>query len=166
MIVTAFGPFDNFSVNPSEIIGRMVFGEQLIVLPVSYRAVDDFIATVPPATESMLMLGVASKARELRIERVARFANGRAEDNGLESRERSGEECLRGRLFDSLIESSHCWKESNDAGRYLCNYIYYEATSRLVKTKTGFIHVAPLYALSRQLQACRLRRLVAKLHIA
>jgi pyrrolidone-carboxylate peptidase len=166
MIVTAFGPFGRFRVNPSEVIGRMVFGKRLVVLPVSYRAVDEFLDSIPQGTESMLMLGVASKAKEVRVERVARYSNSCLKDNELEARERSGEDSVIGKLLSPLTDRSDYWIESSDAGGYLCNYIYYEATTRFPKTKTGFIHVAPLTAAPMQLQACRLRRLVAKLRIA
>lgn len=165
MIVTAFGPFGNFSVNPSEVIGHKIFGDALAVLPVSYRAVDEFIDSVPPDTESLLMLGVASTSRQMRLERIARFAIGNSKDINLESREREGSGCLRGALFDPIIEPSDCWQESENAGGYLCNYIYYEATRRLPTTRTGFVHVAPFSAVSMNLQVCRLRRLFAKLRI-
>jgi len=160
MIVTAFGPFGRFSVNPSEVIGRTLFGDDLVVLPVSYRAVDEFVGTVPQDT--LLMLGVAARARSIRLERIASSSIGNTLDTEAESRTRSGHDSVKGTLFDT-IGLSDCWQESDDAGGYRCNYLYYEATKRLPRAKTGFVHVAPFSNLPMRLQLSRLRRLIAKI---
>lgn len=165
MIVTAFGPFGRFSSNPSEVLGRVIFGDRLVVLPVSYRAVDRFLDTVGVDTV-MLMLGVAGCAAEMRIEHVARYANGGTADIEGECRPREGDHFLQGRLWEGVDLRSDCWRESRDAGDYLCNYIYYESSRRFPNMKAGFVHIPPFSAVPIQLQACRLRRLLHKISIA
>ena len=50
---------------------------------------------------------------------------------------------------------------SNDAGCYLCNYIYYQALRRLPpNVGVGFVHVPPLAVLPLDEQRLQLSRLI------
>ena len=138
--VTAFGPFGTVSRNPSEVLGRALFGENLTVLPVSYEAVDKFLDELPSDTEKLLMLGIAVGSKEIRIEREATDEVGPTYDNGGVRRCNEQTTRVAGRLLNGIAPGS-CWRESNDAGRFLCNYIYYQATVRFPNTATGFVHV-------------------------
>ena len=157
--VTAFGPFGTVSRNPSEILGRALFGENITVLPVSYEAVDKFLDELPSDTEKLLMLGIAVGSKEIRIEREATDEVGPTYDNGGVRRCNEQTTRVAGRLLNGIAPGS-CWRESNDAGRFLCNYIYYQATVRFPNTATGFVHVPPFSAMPFPIQLVRLRRLV------
>ena len=162
MTVTAFGPFGNFKINPSEVLGRALFGDKLMVLPVSFRAVDDFLAELPAGTKKLLMLGVAAKAKHLRLERTATDHIGSRCDIDDVSRNREKSTSAQGTLFNRL-SAADCWIDSNDAGSYLCNYIYFEASTRYPGIATGFIHVPPFSAVPFPLQLIRLRRIVQQI---
>lgn len=160
MIVTAFGPFGNFRVNPSEVLGRAVLGDRLTVLPVSFAAVDDFLGSLEGKSGRLLMLGVSNKATNLTIERTASDAVADLPDIDNACKPRPQSNKRPGRLF-SRLAPSHLWAESDDAGTYLCNYIYYQATTRLTDFETGFVHVPSFAKLPLPIQAVRLRRLLA-----
>ena len=160
--VTAFGPFGSFKVNPSEVLGRALVGEKLVVLPVSFQAVDDFLAKLPAGTTKLLMLGVAAGSKHLRLERTATNLIGSSCDIHGVSRNRETSITEEGALFNGL-SAGDCWIDSDDAGGYLCNYIYYEASIRYPDIATGFIHVPPFAAVPFPLQLIRLRRIVQQI---
>ncbi|MDQ2985732.1 MAG: hypothetical protein M3R13_03285 [Armatimonadota bacterium] len=161
--MTAFGPFGKFKDNPSEVVARMVFGDRVAVLPVSFSAVDEFLDQLPGDATHLLMLGVSVNARNLQIERTARDKIGSLPDIDGCVRERAGAWEIQGALFENAGPTD-CWIESFDAGDYLCNYIYYGATRKLSHIKAGFVHLPPFTVLSAALQAVRLRRLVGQIH--
>ncbi|MEO7453595.1 MAG: hypothetical protein ABIV13_02395 [Fimbriimonadales bacterium] len=158
MLVTAFGPFANVNLNPSEVLARSLFGYEAIILPVTFSAVDEFLDNLPP-TDRLLMLGVGRGDSRIRIERCATNRIGNRPD--IEGRElpREKSETLKGSLLAD-IQVCDCWEESNDAGGYLCNYVYYEATKKHPRVSTGFVHVPPFSKIPFPVQAVRLQRLV------
>jgi pyrrolidone-carboxylate peptidase len=155
--VTAFGPFGKFKHNPSEILGRTVVGDSLVVLPVSFSAVDDFVRSLPNEGK-LLMLGVAGNAKSIRIERVATSCVGESRDICDERRHRGNSGKVCGQLLQKIAASDFC-HDSEDAGDYLCNYLYYEATSARPAMQTGFVHVPPFSTIPMPIQAVRLKRL-------
>jgi pyrrolidone-carboxylate peptidase len=162
MTVTAFGPFGTFKVNPSEVLGRALVGDKLVVLPVSFGAVDEFLATLPVQTTKLLMLGVAAGAKQLRLERMATDQIGSVSDIDGANRMREGSMSARGTLFNGL-SAGDFWMDSDDAGSYLCNYVYYEVNKLHPKIASGFIHVPSFTVVPFPLQLIRLRRIVQQI---
>ena len=162
MIVTAFGPFGAFKKNPSEVLGRMIFGSDIVVIPVTFQAVDEFVANLPETNDKLLMLGVAGRAKQMRFERVGTDAVGELADASGQSRPRESTDRLIGTLFENTAPCDF-WVESENAGDYLCNYLYYEVTKKRPSIRSGFVHVPPFTAVPLPLQAVRLRRLISTL---
>jgi pyroglutamyl-peptidase len=166
ILVTGFGPFPGAPINPTGALvmrlakvrlGRTKFVTH--IFPTSYAAVDRnlprLIARYRP--DALLMFGVATKARALRIETRARnalslladasgfvpsllaIAPGRAATLLLPTPSRLLLAAARATCVPIDI--------SNDAGDYLCNYLCWKAV--LAARKPGgprlaaFIHVPP-----------------------
>ena len=162
MTVTAFGPFGPFRTNPSEVLGRYLYGDGLIVIPVTFAAVDYFVENLPESTERLLMLGVARNSTHMRIERFGSDFVGSTPDISGELRSTELATRLEGTLFTGLQACDWCL-DSDDAGNYLCNYLYYQVMKRHPNVMTGFVHVPPFSAVPFALQAVRLKRLINSL---
>lgn len=152
VLITAFSAFGRFSVNPSIEIGEAVarrVGARFKPVEVSFAAAEalvDGLADAPP--EVWLMLGVAEEAGVVRVERIARNqAGARVDVRGIGRRQgvidTAAPASVEGRLFTKIINLPDGAAESDNAGDYLCNYLYLLGTMRLPTTRTGFIHVAP-----------------------
>lgn len=152
VLVTGFTAFGKFGINPAELIARQVATEidaRFEPLEVSYVAATAFVDTLitrPP--KIWLMLGVAGKARKVRVERIARnWANKHPDVRqftpGPRSLSKTHPRTLAGQLWHDDIELPPGVIHSRNAGTYLCNFIYWQAVTRLPKTQAGFIHVVP-----------------------
>lgn len=166
LFVTAFGPFDGFEENPSEVIAASLRGICTQTLPVSFRAVDAFIEKgLPPKHDRLLMLGVCAHASKARLESAARNrVSSKPDIDGCikEGTVCDGPEELYGTLFVNLAENE--WREvSSDAGTYLCNYIYYLALFRMPDVKSGFLHVPPTKAMRIEDQIANVSSLIREL---
>ncbi len=150
LLVTGFGPFEKIDKNPSETLARAC-GRRHEVLPVSYRAVRQFIEELDGGSFShLLLLGVHGSGPHLRVETMARNVTssrpdveGFGPDNGIV---RAGApNALGGTLWPTLNLSrfldEHDAVISYDAGDYLCNFIYFEALNRFPSKLVGFLHV-------------------------
>jgi pyroglutamyl-peptidase len=166
ILITGFGPFPSAPVNPTGPLAmwlaRVRLGRTKIathIFPTSYAAVDrelpKLIARYRP--DALLMFGLATKARALRIETRARnalspladasgfvpsrcaIAPGRADALLLPTPSRLLLATARAMRVPVAL--------SNDAGDYLCNYLCWKAV--LATRKPGgprlaaFIHVPP-----------------------
>lgn len=149
ILVTGFGPFEGVEINPSERLARES-GLAHRILPVSFRAVDQFIeeeAADPP--DILLMLGVAGGSERIRLECVARNFVGSYPDVdgrvfGPGPIDPTGPAALSGTLWTPELDSMSPNLESSvDAGDYLCNYVYYRALQDLPMAWVGFMHVPP-----------------------
>jgi pyrrolidone-carboxylate peptidase len=171
LILTAFGPFDNHIVNPSEKLLNHFTQYQQHILPVSYKAVDDFIQNNAFTNNNrVLMFGVSDAIKKICIEKTARnqlsgkpdisylrMKPGKIQDNVPMS--------IRSSLFKGWRRNRY-WDTSNDAGNYLCNYLYYRMLSSLPKVQAGFVHVPPFCVLSENEQVIIIRKLISKLEVA
>lgn len=169
VLVTGFGRFPGAAFNPSGPLARAVSrlrrpalsDFQIVghVFPTSYAAVD---RDLPPLLKQhqpdiVLMFGVAPKAKVLRIETRAQNALARFPDaDGFSPKTRRidpGPAAARGRApFLRMLNAARRQQKtatlSRNAGRYLCNYLYWralEAASRPVGPRlVAFVHVPPL----------------------
>ena len=170
ILVTGFGKFPGVRRNPSAEIARQS-GFPFRILPVTFDAADEFINEIkddPP--KRLLMLGVAPSSH-MRIETVAR--------NGIHGRRDQSGEVRFGPIADgeALTLESTLWtpklcaefssglhrliRTSDDAGLYLCNYVYYQALRKLDRTQCGFLHVCSPKYISVQAQKRRLNQLIS-----
>lgn len=160
ILITAFGPFQNISINPSQVLlEKLKVDLQSIsgieftfnVLEVSYRAVDEFFYQLSSTYDWIINMGVASNDRKPRIETIAR--------NQVHGKDIYGFEHLSPIIDSSASDLSTNFPNiiinrildqfddeitlSTDAGSYLCNYIYYKSLANFRdNTKVIFIHTA------------------------
>ena len=179
LLVTGFGPFLQVTENPSweairELEGQTV-GTLLVRtarLDVQYedapRQLQDAIDRVKP--DLVLCLGVAP-GTEFRLESTARNRDVVAAPDAA-GVVRSGVAIREGgpltlpsrlplaRLREALGAKGFEVRDSDDAGGYLCNHIFYEALLRRPDGIVGFVHVPTL---SPPWDLPRLRRAVRHL---
>jgi pyroglutamyl-peptidase len=147
LLVTGFGPFGDFAENPSSVLAA-TSGSPFEVLEVSFRAVDAFLDQVSgDAPESLLCIGVAAKAEKIRFETVAHNKIGPTPDVcgevwGPGPINAAAPPMHAGTLWNPmLLQETSLSEPSSDAGGYLCNYLYFQALSRLPQSRIGFLHV-------------------------
>lgn len=160
LLVTGFGPFPGMAENPSAAIARRVAASprwrrlgveaEALVLPTAYAALEGMLAPALRAGfDAVLMIGVAGRARTVRVERRAdNRASILLPDAG--GRRRTafafvpGEGSRRstvaaGRVLHRLRRHSVPCASSQDAGRYLCNASYFAALAE--PAPVVFLHI-------------------------
>ena len=164
--VTGFLAFGGFDVNPSALLAQSC-GRPFELLEVSFAAAAAFLdrVTAADAFDRLLMLGLNASGTTLRLERTARNHVGDTPDVGGVVRgpapvEPLGPETLPTTLFDSTLPPAR-FPPSDDAGCYLCNYIYYRALRRLPHKRVGFVHVPPLDVVSFEEQRRGIAEMIA-----
>ena len=150
ILVTGFGPFEGVKENPSEILARGC-GRDHRIIEVSYQAVSEFIRALDSESfDTLLLLGVHGRSKTLKFETVARNALERRKDarGHIPNQRKIRPDCpdaIEGTLWplaklDGLL-AEHNGELSDNAGGYLCNFIYYEALLAFPEKKIGFLHV-------------------------
>lgn len=165
-LVTGFREFGGFAVNPSALLAASC-GRPFELLEVSYAAVDDFLDRLESTGQpfdQLVMLGLRGDGTAIDCEQVARNQVGGTPDvrgvvRGPGPIEPGAPEQLRTTLFgppaiDALLS------DSDDAGCYLCNYVYYRALRRFPGRRVGFVHVPPPHILPLDVQRARVARLL------
>jgi pyroglutamyl-peptidase len=165
VLVTGFGPFDDWDTNPTlEIIekldGKRISGAKIytVALPVTFNEsgaiLVESIRKIKP--DIVISLGLASGRPGISIERVAiNIADARIPDENNFAPvdipiKKNGENAyfssipIKKIVTDVREEGIPCYV-SNTAGTFMCNYImyldlYYSETQGIPK-KAGFIHV-------------------------
>lgn len=168
ILVTGFGPFPRVPVNPTAVLAERVGRSRRLarlgirakhrVFPTRYDILDealpDRLAAARP--RAVLMLGVAARARHVRVEvRAVNKANRTAPDAS--GKTRRGAALAKGaplvrrsqaplaRLKVAMAGAGVPVRRSIDAGRYLCNASYFTALGQLEETRPSapvvFIHV-------------------------
>jgi pyroglutamyl-peptidase len=181
ILITGFGPFPGAPHNPTAaLVTRLartrrptlrVVGH---VFPTEYAAVDRdlprLIAKHKP--DALLMFGLHSRARTLRIETVARNVIGRHRDAAGELAPARAIEpdaphikmrTPAARLVRAALGANAPAVLSRNAGSYLCNYLCWRATASGDKRLAAFVHVPPVARTSRpagrrRLDAAKLTR--------
>jgi pyroglutamyl-peptidase len=167
VLITGFGRFPGAPFNPSGPLALAVAQRRrppldgvqrvLHIFQTSYAAVDrdlpELLATYKP--DIVLMFGVAGRTAQVRIETQARNARSILfpDVTGHRPQHRAiapGKPPARGRApFSRLLAAARSSgvpaRLSRDAGRYLCNYVYWRA---LEASRSGtlaqFIHIPPV----------------------
>lgn len=171
LLMTGFAPFPGVEVNPTELLIRY-FQDGAVPLPYHLTLIAEVLPTAfdlagsrirelirDELPDAVLCLGVAQKRAEINLERVAHnWDEARIPDNM--SVQRSGEKivpdgaevyystlpveqiksCLDAANIESVL--------SDDAGRYVCNHVFYSARHEIellgLKIPCGFVHVPGL----------------------
>ena len=174
ILITGFGPFPGAPFNPTEpLVERLLRLRRPAlsdvelsghIFPVTYRDVDrqlpHLLATRRP--QALLMFGLASRTRHVRVETRARNAVTMLWPDADRARVRSGSisadaDALRfgphtARLLRAAIGTGVDARASRDAGSYLCNYLSWRAIEASCRDSgprlVAFVHI-PLLARGR-----------------
>ena len=168
VLIAGFGPFPGAPINPSALLVRALarrrrpalagVARTAHVFATAYAAIDrDLPKLFAAKPDIVLMFGLAGRRRRLCIETRARNAvsvlfpdaSGRRPQGGVIARgapqSRQGNAPFA-RLLGAVRASAVAARLSRDAGRYLCNYAYWQALQR---TRDGrpliaFVHIPPV----------------------
>lgn len=162
VLVTGFGPFPGMPANPSAALARAVGAAlrrragpeaRVLVLRTAYAAIPGTLRpALAEAPAAVLMLGVATRARRVRVEVCARNRASRLLPDA------AGRPAARldldpwgppARRSPAAAEALAVLRRhgldarlSNDAGRYLCNASYYAALA--APCPVLFMHIPPV----------------------
>jgi pyroglutamyl-peptidase len=186
VLITGFGPFPGAPFNPSAALAKALARRRRPALAGIERSTHVFATTyasvdrdVPKLfaqkqrPDVVLMLGVAGRRRQLCIETRARNAVSLLFPDASGHRPRHGVIKLRGpaaltgnapfaRLAGAAATKARL---SRDAGRYLCNYVYWRALEHARGTRplVQFVHIPPVSAKPRRLRRSRKSPTLAQL---
>lgn len=167
MFLTGFGPFGSIRDNPSAVLARSC-GAPYEILPVAFSSVEAFLdARDFSRIDALLMIGVAAGRNCLSLETTARNVCGDVADvegirRGPGPIEPGGPDSMIGTLWEPALldQVSGDVETSDDAGKYLCNFIYYRALQKLPRLRIGFLHVPTFEFVSQSRQQVLLRTLL------
>ena len=162
VLITGFGPFPGAPFNPSAALAKALARRQRPALAGIERATHVFATTYASVDRDLpklfaqkpdivLMFGVAGRRRQLCIETRARNAVALLFPDAGGHRPRHGVIKFRGPSartgnapFASLAGAAgRQARLSHDAGRYLCNYVYWRALEQVRGTRplVQFVHI-------------------------
>jgi pyroglutamyl-peptidase len=166
-LLTGFGPFPGVADNPSGRIAEHFAAApgqfELVarVLPVSFQRTSALVPDLLGAGDpfhAALLLGVASRAREMRLERFAHNRDGlsHADVDGFVPKAETIADGAPARyetvaalapLRERLAADGMPVCISEDAGRYVCNHAYFTALHAIhqggLPTRCLFLHLPP-----------------------
>jgi pyroglutamyl-peptidase len=177
ILVTGFGPFPGAPVNPSgQLVARLArvrrpaLSQHRLathIFATSYATVDrelpKLLAQHKP--QILIMFGLAARTKFLRIEMLAHNRKSRIHPDRIGHIPKTyairpgAPSSLRGRApFARLLDAARATgieaRLSRDAGRYICNYVYWRALDAVEKAGRPdivvFIHVPKLRSRDRQ----------------
>ncbi|WP_274424046.1 pyroglutamyl-peptidase I [Chelativorans sp. YIM 93263] len=170
VLVTGFGPFPGAPENPSEAlvnafavrspVSPSVCDLALEVLPVEYAAVPERLSVLGRdfSPDIAIHFGLSDRARGFTLERLARNEI-RAEKPDIRGEKGGGGPIREGAgdlvstlplkaIAETLSANGLPVYWSDDAGGYLCNYLFFLSQGHLcggfAPAMAGFIHVPPL----------------------
>src|SRR5580693_210943 len=173
VIIGGFGPFPGAPFNPSGVLARRLarrrrpafasLTRHAHVFATSYAAVDrDLPALFAEEPEIVLLFGLAARRRHVCIETRARnavsvlFPDANRHRPAQSVIKLGGPQALTGRApFVQLVGAVRAREVpvrlSRDAGRYLCNYIYWRTLERAPTGRplVQFVHI-PAVSINRQ----------------
>lgn len=168
VLLTAFGPFPGAPVNPSAKLVQILARRRrpalanidlsTHVFATSYQSINsDLPKLLAQKPDIVLMFGLAGRTRHMRIETRARNAVSVLFPDASRYRPRrevivpGGPRSFGGaapfvRLLHAAREGAIPARLSCDAGRYLCNYLYWRGLERAHNSRPliQFIHIPPI----------------------
>ncbi len=156
-LITYFGPFKQFQENPAELIAEKLkirFQKDPSIefkrLDVTYESIDQFIGSDDLNFDTIIELGVATKSEIVRLELYGRnFVNG--VDNNTNSKDGEinnyGKTVIKTNFSENFLDQivtnyPDTVSKSESAGKYLCNYLYYQSINKFPEKNILFIHLA------------------------
>jgi pyroglutamyl-peptidase len=180
ILITGFGPFPGASFNPSAALAKALARRQrpafadversTHIFPTAYAAVDrdlpKLLAKQKP--DVLLMFGVAGRRRHPCVETRARNAVSLLFPDACGYRPERGVIALREpaarnghasfmHLAGATRTTAAPARLSRDAGRYLCNYIYWRALEQTRDSRplVQFVHIPPVDQKPRRRRSLR-----------
>jgi pyroglutamyl-peptidase len=165
VLITGFGPFPGAPFNPSAALAKALARRRRPALAGIERTVHVFATTYAsvdrdlpklfaqkPKLDIVLMFGVAGRRRQLCIETRARNAVSLLFPDAGGHRPRRGviklhgPAALAGNAPFARLAGAAGTRLSRDAGRYLCNYVYWRALEQVRGTRplVQFVHIPPV----------------------
>ena len=142
IVVTYFEPFGGRTTNASKEVVSLLNCYKVKELPVSWSKIpyilDELFINEP---DYLFLIGEAGSYKEIAIERTAHnICNGKDNEDVNKDNEPIivGDKECKTTLFDL---SKLPYRLSDNAGKYLCNYTYYLALSKVKTCKVLFIHL-------------------------
>jgi len=187
VLITGFGPFPGAPFNPSAALAKMLaqrrrpafadLDRATHAFATTYASVDrDLPKLIAQRPDIVLMFGLAGRRRHVCIETRARNAVSVLfpDAGGYRPRQgtiaRGGPAALYGNApFAALAGAARTAKYparlSRDAGRYLCNYLYWRALERAGNGKAlvQFVHIPPIASKPRRKTATKAPPTLAQL---
>lgn len=174
VILTGFGPFGEVKENPTQKLIELLKNEmqnelyQFFILPVSYEYCSEWSSkNIDSNTSLVVHFGVAANSKLIRIERTAKNLIGSSNDvdgtSGQGKISESDSTIIQTgidvpELVDSLCSSGMECEVSDDAGDYLCNYIFFKSL-QVKSDQVLFVHVPP----EKELPLSELKKFTFKL---
>ncbi|OYU48994.1 MAG: hypothetical protein CFE31_06315 [Rhizobiales bacterium PAR1] len=166
LLITGFGPFPGVKINPSETLARRVAGAktwerlgwkaEAIAFPTGYdivaRRIDERAAS-HPAPAFVVMLGVAAREKEIRVELRAKNRVSTTQRDATSAKPRAtclapdAETTRFGRypglaVLRALHMAQVPARLSRDTGRYVCNAAYWRMLGAMPRnTEVLFLHI-------------------------
>ena len=187
VLITGFGPFPGAPFNPSAALAKALARRRRPAFANLDRAVHIFATTYASVDRALpkllaqkpdvvLMFGLAGRRRQVCIETRARNvvsvlfpdAGGYRPQHGVIARGGSPARCGNA-AFAALAGATRTAKVparlSRDAGRYLCNYLYWRALecANNGKPRVQFVHIPPIAGKPRRKHATKSRPTPAQL---
>jgi len=165
VLITGFGPFPGAPFNPSAALAKTLARRRRPALAGIDRVVHVFATTYAsvdrelpklfaqkPKPDIVLMFGVAGRRHQLCIETQARNAvsllfpdaGGHRPQHGVIKLH--GPATLTGNAPFARLAGAAGTRLSRDAGRYLCNYVYWRGLEQVRGTRplVQFVHIPPV----------------------
>lgn len=147
-VITYFEPFGGRKTNASkEVVLAMNPGFEVVGLPVSWKRslpiINDIMEQEP---RYLFMVGEAGSYNDVTVETVAKNISNGVDEDGVN---KSNERILRAtpKTFTTNFNTDGLTCPiSTNAGKFLCNYVYYICLLRTEVTKVIFIHVPYLHS--------------------
>ncbi|KAJ6662869.1 hypothetical protein lerEdw1_011073 [Lerista edwardsae] len=164
VVVTGFGPFRQHLINSSweavKELSKLGLGDEvdlhIMELPVAYQKAKELVCKVWATLRPQLMIhtGLTSTSKAILILEQCGKNKGYKESDVCGFHPEDGHCLLEGpEIINSAINMKTIWKNiqiegidvifSRDAGRYVCDYIYYTSLY-CGNGRAAFIHVPPL----------------------
>ena len=142
ILVTYFEPFGGRTTNASKEVVTLLNDYQIKELPVSWEKmpflIDDILSN---ELDYLFLVGEAGSYKEISMEKYAHNIAHGIDNFGVN---KDNEPIINGgtdALTTTFDLSKLPYRVSDNAGRYLCNYTYYQALLKSKKTKVLFIHL-------------------------
>ena len=142
VVITYFEPFGERTTNASKEVVSLFNQYQIKELPVSWNKVpftiDELLIDEP---DCLFLVGEAGSYKEITMERTAHNISNGKDNEGVNKDNEPiivGDKEVKTTLFD-LSKLPYCI--GDNAGKYLCNYTYYLALSKVKTCKVLFVHL-------------------------